>query len=226
MPDRILRVGILTSERVNCLSWPAEVFYRRLFSVADDFGRYDGRNAILRAMLYPLQLDRVSERDVGKWKTESSEAGLVTLYAVKDRPYLQIEKFDQRLRAKTSKWPPPTTADVRGHPQADVGKCVGIGDGDGDGDGGTLSRARETDAVIPTAEEVVAFGNGPPGIPEDYARHYHGVSSEKHRWIVTGGKLIDWRREIVRWWCKDRDTWRRKERVCASYVQPSETGGF
>ena len=36
MPTRILRDGILTSERVNLLDWEAEVFYRRLLSVGDD----------------------------------------------------------------------------------------------------------------------------------------------------------------------------------------------
>jgi hypothetical protein len=40
MPVRILREGILTSERVDTLSPAAEVFYRRLMSVVDDFGRF------------------------------------------------------------------------------------------------------------------------------------------------------------------------------------------
>ncbi len=39
MPNRIIREGILTSEAVNSLSWEAEVFFRRLLSVVDDFGR-------------------------------------------------------------------------------------------------------------------------------------------------------------------------------------------
>jgi hypothetical protein len=39
MPNRELREGILTSERINALTFPAEVFYRRLMSVVDDFGR-------------------------------------------------------------------------------------------------------------------------------------------------------------------------------------------
>jgi hypothetical protein len=39
MPSRLLREGILDSEAVNALSFAAEVFYRRLMSVVDDFGR-------------------------------------------------------------------------------------------------------------------------------------------------------------------------------------------
>lgn len=112
MPDRIVRAGILTSESVNQLSWPAEVFYRRLFNVVDDFGRFDGRPSILRASLYPLKLDSVSERDVAKWLGECQKAALVKVYRVDDKQYLEVSKFDQRLRAKHSKWPPPPSSAV------------------------------------------------------------------------------------------------------------------
>lgn len=111
MPDRIIRTGILSSDRVNRLTWPAEVFYRRLMSVADDFGRFDGRPAILRASLYALKLDKVSESDVGKWLGECSAAGLVRCYAVDAKPFVEIDRFDQRTRAKSSKWPAPLATD-------------------------------------------------------------------------------------------------------------------
>ena len=38
MPSRVIRDGILESESVNALSWEAELFFRRLMSVVDDFG--------------------------------------------------------------------------------------------------------------------------------------------------------------------------------------------
>ena len=59
MPNRIIREGILTSDRVEQLDPPAEVFYRRLMSKVDDHGLYDARPSILRASLYPLRIDRV-----------------------------------------------------------------------------------------------------------------------------------------------------------------------
>jgi hypothetical protein len=114
MPDRIIRADILTSESVDQLSWPGEIFYRRLMSVADDFGRYEGRPSILRAALYPLKLDKVSEPDVVKWLGECSKAGLVRKYTVDDKEYIEISKFRQRLRAMKSKYPAPS--DTRGHP--------------------------------------------------------------------------------------------------------------
>jgi hypothetical protein len=54
MPTRIIREGILTSERVDKLSERAELFYRRLMSVADDYGRYFANPANLRVNCYPV----------------------------------------------------------------------------------------------------------------------------------------------------------------------------
>jgi len=134
VPDRIVRVGILTSDSVNLLSWPAEVLYRRLHSVVDDYGRYDGRSAMLRAHLYPLKIDKVSEADVGKWLTECVTAGLVSLYRVAGRPYVEVLKFGARVRAETSKWPSPddadkplqTSADICPQPHADAAVFGGV----------------------------------------------------------------------------------------------------
>jgi hypothetical protein len=106
VPTRMIREGILTSDSVNSLSWPGEVFYRRLQSVADDYGRFDGRLSLLRSSLYPLKVDRVAELDVGKWLTECVNADLVRLYMVSGRPYVEVKKFNQRIQSK-SKYPDP-----------------------------------------------------------------------------------------------------------------------
>ncbi len=65
------------------------------------------------------------------------------------------------------------------------------------------------DASIPTMEEVVAYGAGLPGIPADFARHYHDVKTERQSWVTPQGKLVLWRNEIIRWWSQDRATWSR-----------------
>lgn len=109
--SRLIRIGILTSEPVNSLTWGGEVFYRRLMSVVDDYGLYDGRVGVLRGSLYPLQLDKVGDRDVEKWLDECSSAALVTKYASDGKQYLKLEKFGQRLRAKISKYPHPNNDD-------------------------------------------------------------------------------------------------------------------
>jgi hypothetical protein len=107
MPNRIVREGILDSERVNKLSWSGEVFYRRLMSVVDDFGRFDGRAELLRSKLFPLRIDKVSVADVEKWLTECVGAGLVSLYCVNQKPYLELLDFGQSIRIMKSKFPPP-----------------------------------------------------------------------------------------------------------------------
>lgn len=142
MPDRILRANILTSDPVNSLCWPAEVFYRRLMSVVDDFGRYDARPSILRANLYALKLNYVSEADIVKWMNDCSEAGLVSFYEVEGKRYLELLKFDQRLRAKKSKYPEPAVKCQQ--MLSDVVKCSGDGDG----------RETETDAEEPPPNSI------------------------------------------------------------------------
>jgi hypothetical protein len=106
MPERIVRPGILSSDAVNALTWAEEVFYRRLMSVVDDFGRFDGRNQVLRASLYPLKLNHVSDSDVAKLKAGCASAGLVRIYFVDNKEFIEIYKFDQRMRGKP-RWPAP-----------------------------------------------------------------------------------------------------------------------
>lgn len=109
MPNRILREGILASERVNVLSAPAEVFYRRLMSVVDDFGRFYAKPELLRAACYPLKLDKVGNPDIGKWILETREAALVRTYTVDRKEYLELLDFRQQVRARASKFPQPTS---------------------------------------------------------------------------------------------------------------------
>lgn len=139
----MVKPSILGDEEINQLSWGAEVFYRRLTSVLDDYGRFDGRSQMLLAALYPLKLDRVSVPDVVKWIDECREAGLVRMYTVAGRPYVEDLKWDQRMRSSKSKWPspsndrnlrdyvsdPPSSACESVHPPSSA-----TGDGVGDGD--------------------------------------------------------------------------------------------
>jgi len=107
MPNRILREGILTSERVERLNWAEEVFYRRLMSVVDDFGRYYARPALLLAACYPLLLKKVSDSDIEKWLSACENAALVRVYPAEDgKRYLQLLDFKQQVRAAVSKFPP------------------------------------------------------------------------------------------------------------------------
>jgi hypothetical protein len=199
MPDRIVRAGILTSENVNKLTPTAEVFYRRLMNVVDDYGRYDGRAAILRAVLYPLQLPKVSEPDIVRWISETSETGLVRQYMVEGRPYLELVKFGQKIRAR-SKWPdPPTSADSCQQVPANVSVVVDV-----DVSG---SRTRATrlpkDWVLPETWESWAFAQKP-----QWDRTFVLQTAERFRdhWISTPkGSKLDWEATWRNWVRNTRD---------------------
>jgi hypothetical protein len=143
MPSRLLREGILDSDAVNELSFPAEVFYRRLMSVVDDFGRFDGRPSILRSRLYPLRIETVREADIPRWIAECEKAGLIVLYAVDGKQYILFRKLGSP-RAKESKYPaPPDGLEhyvANTHPFTDENGCKqtkasvpGSGSGSGSG---------------------------------------------------------------------------------------------
>ncbi len=122
MPSRLLRDGILDSEAVNKLKPPEEVFYRRLMSVVDDFGRFDGRPQVLRGRLYPLRIDDVREADISRWIAACEKAGLIALYSHDGKPYILFGKLGSP-RAKESKYPPPPPEIERGQ-LASVNTCA------------------------------------------------------------------------------------------------------
>lgn len=132
MPSRIIREGILTSERINKLSIGAELFYRRLMSVVDDYGRYFAHPSILRAACFPLKVDEIKESDVKKWLGECNDAKLVTIY--NGDKYLQIVDFNQKTRTK-SKFPQPADILPAKCPQ-DAGKMPSLGGGVCEGEDG------------------------------------------------------------------------------------------
>ena len=123
----------MTSERVDGLnSWASEVFYRRLHSIVDDFGRYYANPSLIRAAAYPLKLDKVSNADVDKWLADCAGAGLVSTYEVEAKRYLELHDFRQQRRATASKFPQmPSTcaADATQPPSksvADAHLVVGV----------------------------------------------------------------------------------------------------
>lgn len=106
MPNRIIREGIISSDRVNSLSLGAEVLYRRLMSVADDYGRFYASPATIRGACWPTCPERVSEEEVGSWLDEcsSGEEPLVRIYKIGNGRFLELTNFNQQIRSK-SKFP-------------------------------------------------------------------------------------------------------------------------
>jgi hypothetical protein len=122
MPNRIIRDGILTSKPVNELSEGAELFYRRLMSVVDDFGRFHADLTILRTQVYPLKPDAYPETTVAAFLTECQRVELIRVYESGRTKVLEMLNFRQRTRAQVSKFP---SSD--GAARADVGHVTVTG---------------------------------------------------------------------------------------------------
>ena len=108
MPNRMLKESILSSEKFNSLTWFEQSTYIRLILLADDYGRLDGRDVILKSYCYPLD-DKVTRSAISKAISHMVNVGLLQKYEVNNKPYLYFPNFGkyQRLRSKTSKYPEP-----------------------------------------------------------------------------------------------------------------------
>lgn len=105
MANRVIREGINDSKRINDLGFEAEVFYRRLFAVADDFGYFEADVDLLRSDLYKRLVEKISLPQVQDWMNKCFEVGLIDLYMVEGKKYGQILRFNQSLRIMRSKFP-------------------------------------------------------------------------------------------------------------------------
>ena len=121
MPNRYIREDAIESEAVNSVGWMCEVFYRRLLNRVDDFGRFTANPALLRASIFPLRLDLVSEADIEKLKHECEQAGLIFRYTSGGKEYLIVNKWEKG-RAKKSNYPDPPP-DVCERMQTYVYRC-------------------------------------------------------------------------------------------------------
>lgn len=110
MPNRILKENICTSDTIDELSWFEEVLFYRLIVSCDDYGRYDGRPAIIKNKLFPLK-ENLTIKNVSAALNTLARVGLVTLYEYEGRPFLFLPTWEahQTIRAKKSKYPDPAT---------------------------------------------------------------------------------------------------------------------
>lgn len=120
MPNRMLR-DWTNSDKIDSLSFQAEVFFTRLIMKADDFGCFWADAKRLKSNLYPLKSDSIRDADLLRWMAECQKAELIVVYESDGKRYLQIIDFGQRLRSKTRKFPqppydrnPPQSAATRG----------------------------------------------------------------------------------------------------------------
>lgn len=115
MPNRILKESIRTSDSINELSWFEEVLFYRLMVSCDDYGRFDGRVAIIKGTCFPLK--NVTNKDIEKALDKLVAVGLVGHYEVEEKPYLQLSAWErhQTIRAKKSRYPSADEGNMIAH---------------------------------------------------------------------------------------------------------------
>lgn len=128
MPNRILKESICTSDTLDQLNSFQETVFYRLIVNCDDYGRMDARPKVLAARLYPLKDIRAEQ--IENALRALSSAGLVILYEVDGKPFVQMKTWErhQQIRAKKSRYPSPDGAKTSSentcnHMSADVSKC-------------------------------------------------------------------------------------------------------
>lgn len=109
MPQRFLRPGIRTSPRWNAVSHRAARLYVAILTLVDDYGRYDGRPAVLWADAFAVWNDQNPESPVSRQETAAdcqqlAAECLVEFYEVDGRTFLQVTQWQERARNK-SRWP-------------------------------------------------------------------------------------------------------------------------
>lgn len=101
MPIRMLR-DWTDSYRFDQLTTNAEVLFTRLIMKADDFGNFHADSRIVESMCFPLGCQFPVEVALD----ELSIRGLIMIYEVESRRYLNIPNFGQRMRTHVRKFPP------------------------------------------------------------------------------------------------------------------------
>lgn len=120
MPNRILKESICTSDSLDKLnSFQENVFYRLIVN-CDDFGRMDARPKVLASRLYPLKDIRAEQIETALQALSS--AGLVILYQVDGKPFVQMKTWErhQQIRAKKSKYPAPESQTQKKIQKSDI----------------------------------------------------------------------------------------------------------
>jgi hypothetical protein len=126
------------------LSSDEEVMFYRLLVVCDDYGYADARPAILKAQCFPLK-ESVTLAAIERWLQALAGKGLVARYRKDDKPYLAVNRWEQRVRSR-QKYPGPMDdgcQPIDGH-LSDISQASdGLGKGKGKGKGAAPRTSRD-----------------------------------------------------------------------------------
>lgn len=207
MPNRIIKESVCRSDTIDSLSWFEEVFFYRLIVVCDDYGRFDGRPAIIKGACFPLKED-ITKKHISEAIEKLSTVGLIRGYEVLGRPYLQLTTWNchQQIRAKKSKYPAPDDSSWN---QSPGGSDTGFRNQNSQDDAAfhhlisddiKCPRNRESkyenresysgnrDTCVRETGEVRRFGDFLSAYPKDCNRY---LTEHEYASLVTDGKVTE-----------------------------------
>ena len=205
MPNRIIRESICTSDSVDKLSWFEEVLFYRLIVNCDDFGRFDGRAAVVKNRLFPLK-ENLTLKTVENALHGLASAGLIALYVFEGKRFLYLPTWGkyQTQRAKVSKYPSPDE-----HAQESANTCkqmiadVPVFENRESGYENRESRGentRVTRFTPPTVEEVKTYcRERKNSVDAERFVDYYSANG----WIVGKTKMKDWKAAVRTWERRD-----------------------
>ncbi len=111
MPQRFLKPGITNSERWNTVPFDSQSLYIRLLTLVDDYGRCDGRSALLHGQCFSIWNSLHPDRFVDLFQLERmlqqlAASFLIEIYDSQGKRVMQITQWTERLREGVKeKWP-------------------------------------------------------------------------------------------------------------------------
>lgn len=113
------------------------MFYR-LLVVADDYGYMDARPGILKGLCFPLK-ESATLAKIENWLSELAKSGLIARYQLDGKPYLCVNKWEQRVRSRPKYVGPDADGcqAIDGQVSDKVPTIDGLGKGKGKGKGAT-----------------------------------------------------------------------------------------
>ncbi len=239
MPNRILKESICKSDDINSLSWFEEVLFYRLIVNCDDYGRFDGRPKIIKSALFPLK-EAVRTDTIERALQSLSTAGIVLLYEVDGKPYLQLTAWSthQRVRNSKEKYPAPNDAAIAAAPRRKLPQPAAISRKPRpESESESESLSVEAYASCPEPGESPASGpvalmlsdgsewTASDSLLAEYARLYPGVDvGQQFRcmraWCISNPEKRKTRRGITRfvnnWLAREQDSYKPRPETGAA----------
>lgn len=207
MPNRIINEGILTSDSLSQLSWFENCVFFRLLVLVDDYGCYDARPAVIRGQAFSL--NSVTDKQIQDALSHLATVGIVDLYTVGGKPYLQLKTWAKYQRIRNSRHKYPTfeeseksggsrqVAASRGElPQSAASRGLNPIQSESESNPNPREDKRPRGFIPPTVEEVAAYckERGNRVDPNRFVDFYTSKG-----WMVGKTKMKDWEACVRNW---------------------------